>query len=264
MALKILLLALTGLIVPNSIYVSLKETFHKRRILEATVMITMIVPELEEVSVVDEALPIPPDEYRPIARPESYILAKGLGTLVSSGDEIWLVTHDHWSLLDNSLGTVQISDADGERLVEIQLMHFKKLIHYRDGGTMILEAPKEIETKVQVNLSWLPGGQPGKKMSASGDVVLLVHRQWNEERGISIMEATVEKTGARQGKPIIRMQSSNGESIVGGDSGGGVWLQGNLVGNMWTTVMKENAQTGSRRQTETSIAALYPRTFAAK
>jgi hypothetical protein len=264
MALKILLLALTGLIIPNSIYISLRETFHRRRILEATVMITMTAPELEEAPVFDEALPIPPDEYRPIVKPDSYKVAEGLGTLVNSGDEIWLVTHDHWSLLDKSLGTVQISDADGERLVEIQLMHFKKLIHYRDGGTMILEAPKEIKTKGQFKISWLPGNWPGYQESSPGDVVLLAHRQRDGVRGISIMEARVEKTGARQGSPVIRLQSSNGESIVGGDSGGGVWLQGKLVGNLWSTVMMEDRQTGSRQQTETSIAALYPQTFDAK
>lgn len=261
MALKILLLALTGLIVPNGVYISLRESVHKRRILEATVMITMTVPELEQQPVVDEALPIPPDEYRPIARPDSYIIAKGLGTLVNSGEEIWLVTHDHWSLLDNTLGMVQIDDAKGERLVEIQLLHFKKLVRYRDGGTMFLEAPKEIETRGQVNLSWLPICSPGKQESTPGDVVLLAYRQRDGERGISIMEATVENPDTRQGKPIIRLKSSNGESIVGGDSGGGVWLRGNLVGNMWTTVMKEDTHTGSKRQTETSIAALYPQTI---
>jgi hypothetical protein len=129
---------------------------------------------------------------------------------------------------------------------------------------MILEAPKEIKSKGQFKISWLPGNWAGNQESSPGDVVLLVYRQRDGERGISIMEARVEKTGARQGRPIIRLQSSNSESIVGGDSGGGVWLQGNLVGNIWSTVMMEDVQTGSRRQTNATVAALYPRTFEAK
>lgn len=263
MALKILLFALIGLIVPNSIYISLREAFRRHRILEATVMITIIVPELQEAPVVDEALPIPPDEYRPIVKPDSYVVAEGLGTLVNSGDETWLVTHDHWSLLDNTLGVVQISDAEGERIVEIQLMNFKNLVRYRDGGTMILKAPKEIKTKGQFKPPLLPGYWPGNQKSSPGDVVLLAYRQRDGERGISIMEAMVEETGARQGKPIIRLHSLNGESIVGGDSGAGVWLQGKLVGNIWSTVMKENVHTDYRRQTGASIAALYRGDFLA-
>jgi hypothetical protein len=40
--------------------------------------------------------------------------------------------------------------------------------------------------------------------------------------------------------------------------GGGVWLDGKVAGNMWTTIMMEDISTGAQRATISSIAALYP------
>ena len=40
--------------------------------------------------------------------------------------------------------------------------------------------------------------------------------------------------------------------------GRGIWLDGKLAGNMWTTIMMENISTGAHRATTSSIAALYP------
>ena len=61
----------------------------------------------------------------------------------------------------------------------------------------------------------------------------------------------------KQGRPAVQLQSVDGQAIVGGDSGGGVWLDGQLTAVMWTTVMMENSQTGAQRTTDMSIAAVY-------
>ena len=229
--------------------------------------ITIIVPELEPVPEVDEALPIPPDEYRSIAKPDSYFVSEGLGTLVNTGDEILLLTHDHWSQFDESLGLVELHNSKGEKLAEMELKDFKKLIRYRDGGTMIVSAPREIEAGNRVNLSLLPGEPLGRQHSVAADRVLLTHRDQHGESRISLIEATIEKSYTKQGKAVVQMQTANGESIAGGDSGGGIWIQGNLAGNMWATIMMENESTGERQHTDRSIAALIPwqaRTIAAQ
>jgi hypothetical protein len=258
MAPKILFVTIVSLIIGLGIFSQLAEANHQQQILNSTMMITITVPEYDHMPAVDEDFPVPPDEYRPIAKPSGYIQSEGLGTLISIDDEPMLVTHDHWSLLDESLGVVQISDAYGNKLAEIHLLKFKKLIRYRDGGTMILEAPKDL-WKGQGDLSSLAGDLLGKQRSISGDTVFLVRRQNSDAASdIAVTKATIEKIGVKQGKPIIRLLNENGESIVGGDSGGGVWIQGNFIGNMWTTVMKEDISSGARRQTASSIAALYP------
>jgi hypothetical protein len=231
----------------------------RQQILRASVMITMIVPEIDrEPMVVDEGLPIPPDEYRPMFKPDSYLVSEGLGTLVNSGDETLLITHDHWSLLDRNLGTVRFGGATSETLFEIDLLQFKKLIRYRDGGTMILEAPRGIEDSRQLIPAKLTGEHGRSQELVSGGTVLVTYRQHDDKGGISIVEAAVQRVEERKGKTVVRLQSRNERSIVGGDSGGGVWFEGTLSGNTWNTIMVESLSTGARRQTSFSIAALYP------
>ena len=90
----------------------IQEAQLRQQILRATVQISMIVPQLAETETVEvEPLPIPPDEYRPIAKPETYVQAEGLGTVVVSNDRYLLITHDHWSQLETDLGQVQFHNA---------------------------------------------------------------------------------------------------------------------------------------------------------
>jgi hypothetical protein len=260
MATKMIPLVMSGIILLGSTLVFIQGPDQEQRILASTMMITMTVPELEAVPEVDEALPIPPDEYRAIARPDSYVAAEGLGTLVYKGGEPLIVTHDHWSGLDSQLGIVHIRNGHGQLLVEMQMLQFKGLIKYRDGGTMILSAPEEIATRLRSG-NMLAHSLEDPNLTA-GDEVSLVYRQRNGEPGVAMMQAEVESIGRKQGLPVLRLSTPEGKPIVGGDSGGGVWLKGNLAGNTWTTIMVENSLTGASRQTNTSIAALYPNSTA--
>jgi len=74
---------------------------------------------------------------------------------------------------------------------------------------------------------------------------------------VVLTEASVVTQEEKQERPAVRLQTANGEAVVGGDSGGGVWVNGLLVANMWTTVMMENATTGEQRATGLSVAAVY-------
>jgi hypothetical protein len=256
MVTKIIFLAASVLIVLSKIFPWFQDPDQLQRVLDATVMITITVPELDAGPEIDEALPIPPDEYRSIARADSYIMAEGLGTLVNQAGDLLIITHDHWSVLDGQLGTVQIRDGRGQLLVELELLRFKKLIQYRDGGTMILTAPKGIAAGKQSDQTDIPAYSPEKPELTAGDVVSLAYRERNGQVGVFVMQAIVESIGEKHGKPVMRLRSSDGMPTIGGDSGGGVWLQGEVVANMWTTVMMEDIQTGERRPTHTSIAAL--------
>jgi len=82
-----------------------------------------------------------------------------------------------------------------------------------------------------------------------------------------MLEAEVESIGEYKGLPIFVLRSLDGLPIVSGDSGGGIWQDGRLVGNMWATVTKPSATNalGSSAQnlaapqaTEFSYAALLP------
>jgi len=225
-----------------------KQHKQQQQVLAATVMITITTPNWQETpEPVTMALPIPNDEYRTIARAEGNVEADGLGTLVATGQETLLVTHDHWSRFDEALGTVTFRAADGTWLAEMALRDFQQHLRYRNGGTMVLTAPDVLATAV-------PGKAHPLQTTAltTGDSVFLAQQSGDQ---VIVTEARVIAQSEKQGLPVVRLQSEEGQ-VVGGDSGGGVWLNGRLAGTMWATVMIENSITGERRITDLSVAAV--------
>lgn len=222
----------------------------QQQILAATVMISITTPNWQQTAAASgEALPIPNDEYRPIARANGEVVTAGLGTLVADGDELLLVTHDHWSHFDETLGTVIFQGADGSWLAEMELRAFKQSVRYRDGGTMVLAVPPVLATTVSGKAEAMHTNAFDK-----GDSVLVAQRAGNR---VVVTAASVVAQREKQGRPVVRLQSAEGRSIVGGDSGGGVWVNGRFAATMWTTVMMENATTGQQRATDLSVAAVY-------
>lgn len=249
MRILILLTAVLFVGLTNFIPHHMKEK-RQQQILAATVMISITTPNWQQMAeATEEALPIPPDEYRTIARADGDVVADGLGTLVAHGDETLLVTHDHWSRFDEPLGTVTFWAADGTPLVEMDLHVFKQHLRYRDGGTMILTAPGVLATAVPATAKALQTIAPSR-----GDSVLLTQRAGGR---IVLTEASVVAQSEKRGRPVVRLQCDDGQTVVGGDSGGGVWLNGRLVATMWTTVMTEDTVSSKLRPTGLSVAALY-------
>ncbi|MBN1147775.1 MAG: hypothetical protein JXA78_11010 [Anaerolineales bacterium] len=48
-----------------------------------------------------------------------------------------------------------------------------------------------------------------------------------------MIEAEVKSAEIFEGRDAWLLATLNGDSLVQGDSGGGVWLEGKLVGNLW-------------------------------
>jgi hypothetical protein len=65
------------------------------------------------------------------------IVERGLGSLVQTGGETLIVTHDHRDGIEET-GKVQFLDAGGALLVEGSGDEFRGMIHYQDGGTLLL------------------------------------------------------------------------------------------------------------------------------
>jgi hypothetical protein len=69
------------------------EAKQQQQNLSAVVMITITTPAWQhEADASAEALPIPNDDYRPIARAEGNLAADWLGTLVAGGDNTMITT----------------------------------------------------------------------------------------------------------------------------------------------------------------------------
>jgi hypothetical protein len=75
----------------------------------------------------------------------------------------------------------------------------------------------------------------------------------------------------QKGLPTYRLRSIDGKPIRGGDSGGGIWHAGQLVGNLWYTVtikitetpveslsLLNSTQRSVMVTTDVSIAAVFP------
>ena len=223
-------------------YIQWQEARTKQQILAATVQITMIVPQWtggEQQAI--EPLPVPPDEYRAMASVKDYIVAEGLGTVVQVNGRTYLITHDHWSQITANLGDVVFRDATGTLLVEMDLYDFKQLILWRDGGTMVLAVPDGLQ-KPAMTVTY--------QQVTENDDLWLVHRQDG-----AVVVSPVQKQAAdlKNGMDVWHLQ---GQTVVGGDSGGGVWANGRLAAIVWTAVMMENQATAERQVTDESIAAV--------
>ena len=188
--------------------------------------------------------------------------AKGLGSLVQCGGETLLVTHNHWGEFLQDTTAIEFRDGGNQLLKVMSGYEFKRLLRYQDAGILVIQAPDGIALQpATACLGDADGLQPG-------EVVFLAYRQAPDLKNIALIEATVETVFTIQGLPVYTLRSINGEPIKGGDSGGGVWHEGLLVGSMWATVELEkdpimailtgDTEPSTLKPTNKSYAAILP------
>lgn len=183
--------------------------------------------------------------------------SRGLGTLVDYGGKQVIVTHDHWEHLTPNLHEVELRDAAGQLLLTLDAMHFRALIRYRDGGTMLLQAPDGLAGIAAAALSAPP---------AVDDTVTFARR--SPQSGRTALEGVVARVTdveSGSGPARLKLRSADGSTVIPGDSGGGVWVNGRLAGNMWAAGVKEQRffwsdwfGGSSREASDLAIAALQP------
>jgi len=170
------------------------------------------------------------------------VYERGLGTLVELSGEVMIITHNHWEFIDE-VSKAQFRNAKGELLMEIDGATFQELIRYHDGGTLLLVAPAKISPSYLQSLaarSLIKAEQVTKTTSLAeleslraGAQVLVPHQSQEDPDRISVTAAVVESVTTVDGLPSLKLRSLDGELIIKGDSGGGIWLDGQLAGNMW-------------------------------
>ncbi len=203
--------------------------------------------------------------------PAEYLSARGLSTVLATEDGNVLVTHDHWGGVLDNLEFARIWTRDNELLQELSAEGFRELIQYRDGGTLILSAPEGLipdQLPTLNNPAALPAIVPAAVESESlpvGTSVTVVVRRPDSPHRVEIVEAVVEAVENEDGPASLTLRNLNGKQIEPGDSGGGIWLNGKLVGNLWYRVknrvqsVDENGSVSeSLRLTDLAIAASYP------
>lgn len=219
----------------------IEESVHQQ-ILNATVQIKLIAPLTDAAgkAVVAESN----GEWR-----VQNAVAAGLGTLVKENGQIVIVTHDHWGDLLLKAERVEFKNADGDLVAEINGVFLRNLIRYRDNGTLLLQAPQELTP-----LFGRAVEKGDSRAIDTGKEVFLTRHQAGDNR-VEVVLAQVTAVAATSNIPTYDLISLDGSPIIKGDSGGGVWSGGELVGNMWWTVLEET-QTQTRATDASGAAAL--------
>jgi hypothetical protein len=177
----------------------------------------------------------------------------GIGTLIQFQGETLLVTHNHWSLIEDAT-IVRFFDADNLLIKTIIGKEFRTMIAYLNPGTMILRPPQEL-------LAYSTPVNVGNYSQVSiGDMVEVVYRDIPSGGQAAIQQAFVEKITTYQDLPVYRLRSLDGRNIQPGDSGGGIWFKSELVGNNWMVEAKSTPNSAQpekadRVYTEISIGA---------
>lgn len=183
---------------------------------------------------------------------------RGLGTVVSYGGETLILTHDHWAPLTPNLNEVEMRDAQGALLLTLDAATFRSLLIYRDGGTLMLRLPEGLKGLVAATT-----GAP----SVEGDVVWFARRDAGTGRTtVEVIAGSVTSVDGKGSPASIRLRNLDGSAVIPGDSGGGVWADGKLLGNVWAAGMKENRSLwatlfgagDSGQPSDLTIAALQP------
>lgn len=202
------------------------------------------------------------------------VYERGLGTLVELSGEVMIITHNHWEFIDE-VSKAQFRNAKGELLLEIDGATFQQLIRYHDAGTLLLAAPAKIHPSYLQSLaarSLIKAEQVTQTTSlaevgslTAGAQVLVPHQSQEDPNRISVTAAVVESVTTVDGLPSLKLRSLDGELIIKGDSGGGIWLDGQLAGNMWKSEVVSGVRSwlnglfGSKTDhAYTSYAALLP------
>jgi len=138
---------------------------------------------------------------------------------------------------------------------------FAKQIIFQDAGTLVLRPPQElINVLVPVSMDAIP-------QIAAGETVDVVYRESPAREKAAIQQAVVEEIITYKGLPVYRLRGLDGQPIQPGDSGGGVWYKGALVGNNWATLMESsgsvaeasgNSEAKNIVFTDLSYAAILP------
>jgi len=204
----------------------------------ATVLITMQAPN--------------PDQ----SIENSTFLSYGVGSLIQYRGETLLVTHNHWRNLQD-VTIVKFYDADNNLIKVIIKQRFAESIVYADAGTLVLRPPQElIDQLAPVSLQDVP-------QVDAGETVEVVYRENPSRETAAILQAVVEEVITYEGQPVYKLRSPDGQTIQPGDSGGGVWYQGSLVGNNWTVTAKSNTTLESSEEAENENFILTDLSYAA-
>jgi hypothetical protein len=143
-----------------------------------------------------------------------------------------------------------------EEVARVQTEYFRNRLRGINEGNAMVPIAQLSPTWQRANgalmvMEYAPIGNPSE---VRGTVTVVRSSWW---RTFEAVEAIVRSQDVYLGVPIFNLRSTN-RPIIPGDSGGGVWFRGRLVGNNWWTDKVWNDATGKYDYLDTFVAAQYP------
>jgi hypothetical protein len=178
---------------------------------------------------------------------------QGLGTAVNVSGEILIVTHNHWTFRNflEKIQKAQIMNARNELLLELTRKEFLSMIRFSNPGTLILQAP------TMFNIT--PAAMEDFRQVKIGDIVIAVHQKAADTSQLGLLKAEVRAINTYRGCDVYSLVAKNGEKIVQGDSGGGIWLNGQLLANSWGIFNEKGSL--FQEPVQITVAARFPQSF---
>jgi len=166
--------------------------------------------------------------------------SRGLGTVVQNGEQRFILTHNHWSIHRSKVSRVEIRNGVGDRLMVLDGAAFYALVYYVDEGTMLLNAPAGLDGVAAAGLG-------DSSLLQVGSPAWLATYDDGNGLGIKIETAWAKEVDASAvpGRLILEGQET---AVIPGDSGGGVWMDGKVVGNLWAIQVAESKGLGGMEQ----------------
>jgi hypothetical protein len=201
-------------------------------ILDATIQLYLYKPQLDE-------------NGNPTG---NFDAVRGLGTLTRQNGEVVIVTHNHWGDMLRQAVIVEFRTAGNETILQLDPVIFRGLIRFQDAGTLILALPYNWDRPVTAT------SMGDSNALQTGQTVFIAYRRSTDRSVVDVLPAIVEIFKNHEGLNAMRLRTVDGTPILNGDSGGGIWVNGQLVANMWATVLSPDGNS----HTNQSIGAVSP------
>jgi hypothetical protein len=166
----------------------------------------------------------------------------GLGTLVASPDQTVLFTHNLWKAID-PLDRVQLLNAQGEPLAELNGKDFLALVIYRDDRNLILRSP----LAKNLGAAGLRAADAINLRDTVRDTVTITYLKGESPKTIDFLTAEVKQVGSSLGVPVFQLNIKNKDVVGPIKAGSGIWLDGGFLGSV-TQVFPISLKSGKRLQ----------------
>lgn len=161
--------------------------------------------------------------------------AQGIATLITSNGHQKLVTHNHWGDYFDSNATATFYDAAGTLIFATSAKNLHSLRQFADDGMLIVTPFPELSA----HLTAVPIHETADV--SLGAALWVVHQISADVRGLQLTPVVVNEYAYFADYSVVTLQSTDGTAIIPGDSGGGLFANGQLLGNMWKTLVANNA-----------------------